>query len=160
MYKPSLGYLLQCMKKFDPTLTQKQAKARPALSEAQKADRKEKAAILIAKDDNYFKRVFWIDAKTIYMTPMRGRYAWNNCNHQHRVIEDERFKPSRKVVKLNYYACVNYLKGPVAIIFVTGTTGLKSKYKVNLTIYDLLSLCFYFFPPSIGKLLSSKLKVG
>lgn len=130
--KVSLGYLIQCMKKYDPTLSQKQAKARPALTDAQKADRQEKATILAQKDDNYFKRVFWIDAKTMYMTPMRARYAWSNSKHQHLVIEDERFKPSRKVVKLNYYACVNQLKGAVAIVFVTGTTGLKSKYKVQL----------------------------
>lgn len=68
------------------------------------------------------------------MTPMQGREVWSNNKHQHPVLEDERFKPSRKMVKLNYYACVNLLVGPVAIFYVTGTTGLKTRYKVQLLL--------------------------
>lgn len=100
-------YLLQCMKKFDPSLCQKKARTRPLLTDAQKKDRLEKSLLFQTKPDSYFDRIFWIDSKTLYMSPGEGRGVWSNNKHQHPVLEDARFKPHRRMVKLNYYACVN-----------------------------------------------------
>jgi hypothetical protein len=127
--------LLAMMKRARKSLRKVKKRVRPPFSQELKNERMAVAAQLQHKDANYFKRIFYIDAKKIHVLPEKVA-VWVDTKRDELVLEDQRAKSSgRNGVVLNFYAMVNALVGPVAIAFTTGTsgiTGYKNKvYKVR-----------------------------
>lgn len=75
-------------------------------------------------------RIVWIDSKRVRVTPGKLRVIGRR-GEVIAVVEHPMISSSGKCVTLNYYAAVNAILGPVAIKFVTGTTGLRRRYKVR-----------------------------
>lgn len=73
----------------------------------------------------YSQRIFWIDAKKMHVS-LASQKVWFDSTDQPDTVEDVRAQGARGGLKtLHFYAAVNACKGPVALIFVTGTTGLQ-----------------------------------
>lgn len=79
------------------------------------------------------RRIMWVDSKKIRVSPGKLKVIGRR-NKLLEVVEHPNISTSGKCVTLNYYACVNAVLGPVAIRFVTGTTGLRRRYKVRTSV--------------------------
>lgn len=77
----------------------------------------------------------WIDSKKEHVHPASLR-VYGDRRDGPIIVEHPGLKSN---VALNYYACVNEELGPVAMKWVTGTTGLRKKYKASVTNLLLLS---------------------
>lgn len=77
------------------------------------------------------RRIIWVDSKKFRVTP--GKLSVIGARGSVlEVIEHPMLSSGGKAsVTINYYAAVNAELGAVAIRFVTGTTGLRRKYKVR-----------------------------
>lgn len=123
------AHLLRACQLSLPTLKRVKIYIRVWLAPATKAARVADATTLLAKHPDWFKAVVWVDAKTLYINP-KSTYAWVNTadmSPNDLIREDRRYKArGKELVKLRFYLAVNALCGPVALIWTTGTTGLKS----------------------------------
>ena len=92
-----------------------------------KAQRMAAAAKLLELPPAWFEGVVWLDCKTMYINPT-SFYAWVDTatmSPHDLVKEDKRCRArGKELVKLKLYIAVNALCGPVALVWVTGTTGL------------------------------------
>lgn len=125
--------LLRNMQAATPTLVKRNEDLKPILSTIQKQQRVNACINLLRFKDPYFWRIFWIDAKTMHISPGRAR-VWVDSSAPMRVKTDSRMPRSgRDRRTLHFYAMVNWCVGPVAIRFVTGTSGLErtKTYKVG-----------------------------
>jgi transposase len=127
--------LLAMMRRFDKNLKKRRLHFRGPFSQKIKQARVQIARTLYYKPKQYFDRVFWIDAKKIHVVP-GGVSGWVDAAAEDYVIEDKRCTHgSASGKKMQFYCCVNAMVGPVCMVYVTGTTGLKGfgnrKYKVN-----------------------------
>ena len=77
----------------------------------------------------------WLDSKRYWVTPA-GLRVYCDAKDGDLVVEHPGIT---QAFCINYYACVNELLGGVGIKLVTGTTGMKLKYKVRTTL--LLPAC-------------------
>jgi hypothetical protein len=74
---------------------------------------------------SYFKNIFFVDAKKIHIMP-KGVAVWVDAKTDEFMLEDARTSASGKTgVTLQFYAVVNAVAGPVAMVYTTGTTGMK-----------------------------------
>lgn len=96
------------------------------LTDAQKAARLECAQKLKEVPMTQLLATFWIDAATIYVDPKKRTVV---CSKQ-LMVKDTWEHPAcprgkAQVVKIKYFACVNAVAGPVALVVATGSTGLR-----------------------------------
>lgn len=122
-------HLLRACLATMPTLKRKKIQLRVWLRPATKAERVADCQNLLGKTDRWFQSVIWVDAKTLYINPTTA-YAWvNTADMAGHTLEREdrrvRPKPSQ-AVKLKFYIAVNALMGAVALVWVTGTSGLTA----------------------------------
>lgn len=122
--------MLAHMKKAEPRLKKRTEELRIQYTQAEKLARLHRAIELKRGFCTRMHRIFWIDESHIYIVPKGQRvYAPPEASL---VLEDERLERDfRKVIKLRFYCVVNAVLGPVYMKFVTGTTGLKTGYKVR-----------------------------
>lgn len=135
-------HLLRACKATLPALKRVKIQLRVWLKPDTKAERVATCEILKDKAEEWFNSVVWVDAKTLYICPTSA-YAWINTadmlGHSMLVREDRRIKPKpSQMVKVKFYVAVNALAGPVALVFTTGTTGMRADrvqppYLVSLT---------------------------
>ena len=122
-------HLLRACQATLPTLKRKKIQLRVWLRPATKAERVADSQTLLGKTDRWFFSVVWVDAKTLYINPTTA-YAWVNTADMagHKLErEDRRVRPKKSLaVKLKFYIAVNALYGPVALVWVTGTTGMAA----------------------------------
>lgn len=136
--KLSPGQFWVRLKLRDPKLCIKKVTCKTPLAAWQRRERREAGRRLLAlfgpggKVTDYFKRVFWIDAKKMYFNNPKG------CTVVCRIDDPVSWqyhpmKSWRKqdVVAVNYYAVVNWFAGPVMFVPVTGTTDLQTGFKVR-----------------------------
>lgn len=123
------------LKLHDPKLCIKKLQAKPELTATQRRERRDAARRLLTKfrsSLDYFKRVFWIDAKKMYFTKLGGVTAVcrvdDPLSYAHHPMVSYR---KQDMVKVYYYAVVNWFEGPVMLVPVTGTTGLDTGFKVR-----------------------------
>jgi hypothetical protein len=138
------GTLWRRCKEVEREVSRKMMHFKPALSRAQRRERVAACRRLLKMADlsDYLKRTFWIDSKKMYMKPTPSKVIWPKSKRaplaEHRLAS---FKKQDQVV-VHYYAVVNYFVGPVLYVEVTGTTGLKTKYKVRVKhIYSATGVC-------------------
>lgn len=93
-------------------------------------------------------RIMWVDSKKLRVSPGKLRVIGRRGKVL-AVVEHPLISSSGKSVTLNYYAVVNAILGAVAIKFVTGTTGLRRRYKVRTCWYcHAAPACACPAPPS------------
>lgn len=129
------------LKQVEPRLRQRLLVFKARRTPAQEMERWECASKLRRYHLEELRRVFWIDATTIYVVPTGFKALVPPGASV--VIEDDRMpKDYRHAVVLRFYCCVNAVAGPVAIKFHTGTTKLKQakKYWVSTGIVFLAAL--------------------
>jgi hypothetical protein len=98
-----------------------------ALTPAVKAERMRGAAELRRWPTKKLDTIVWIDAKKLYITP--GNMSVY-CVDPDEVVEDPRLPQGKfsSGTQLHYYAGVNSFTGVTSFEWVTGTTGLASRY--------------------------------
>ena len=130
--------LLRRLKQVDRTLTKRQETIKFRLSDKHKQERRVAAAYLRDVELSYLIRIFWIDAKKIYITGPGARKVYCSKDSDALVVEDPRIGRSKPWV-LHYYAMASSLEGGNQLVFVTGTTQLKRKktYTVSDTSFRL-----------------------
>lgn len=117
--------LLRHMQKSHRNLVQQSEDLKPILSTRLKQLRIAACEKLLKNSDEWFYRLFWLDAKTMHIVPST-RKVWVDRTVPMRVKSDARLPRSGKDRRtLHFYAMVNWCVGPVAIVFVTGTSGLQ-----------------------------------
>lgn len=126
--------------KSDPKLIHLKPTAKKPMSPAIKAERVKCCKFYLDKFDNdfeYFKRIFYIDQKTIKMHPEAGWCIAYRDDRDDWVVEldDVRGRSvitgKSEVIKVEFYAMVNWHGGLVAFQVCQGTTGQPLKFKVS-----------------------------
>ena len=128
-YAVTVAHLLRAMHRHDAHLVRGKEKVRRYLDDKHRASRRSTARHMLKLSREYFKRVFWLDAKHLYVVPPTDRVWCDASELGSLFVEDPAARP--KPVCLHYYAVVNWFVGAVDLMWVTGTTGLKSRYKVS-----------------------------
>jgi len=120
------GTLLRAIKRVRWSVRRRLLKLKNWLSPQHQAARLRDCNILV-KDwpVERLRRVFWIDAATIIIKPHGMRvYLPPGCRAL--VFSDPRMpKHPSQIKKMKFYICVNAILGPVALVFVTGTSELE-----------------------------------
>jgi hypothetical protein len=129
-YKVDYPYLLRAMHRKDPNLTKGHEKLRRYLDKAHRKQRMRAANYLKRQPLKYRKRIFWLDAKHLYIVPPTSDVWCDAADMGSLFVEDPKHTESKPKC-LNYYAMVNWFVGPVDLVWVSGTTGLTLRYKVG-----------------------------
>lgn len=117
--------LLLNMQEANPNLVKRREDLKPMLTNRLKQQRVTACNKLLQYSDAWFRRVFWLDAKTMHIAPT-ARQVWVDSSVPMPVKKDTRMPRSgRDRRTLHFYSMVNWCVGPVAIMFVTGTSGLQ-----------------------------------
>ena len=120
--------LLRNMQKARPDLVKRTEDLKPPMDSRLKQLRMSACDKLLDHGDQYFKRIFWLDAKTMHIVP-KAKKVWIESRAPIPVRSDPRLPRSgRDRRTLHFYAMVNWCVGPVAIRFVTGTSGLQHEH--------------------------------
>jgi ribosomal protein L13E len=128
-YEVTLQHLLRAMHRHDPSLARGKEKLRRYLDNEHRAKRRSIARTLLRMPLSYLKRVFFLDAKHLYIVPPVG-YVWCDAAELGSLfVEDPAART--KPWCLNYYAMVNWFGGAVDLIWVSGTTNQKCTFKVS-----------------------------
>jgi hypothetical protein len=130
-------HLLKRMRQVRPDLERRKLTIRkPLINTRHNAgeERLRDAAFLLVQPMSYFKRIVWLDAASFHVMPDGKVEVWASADRHDLQRTDVHLgiAPNKRV-SIKYYAAVNWLKGPVAIVFVTGTTGVDKIYKVSCT---------------------------
>ena len=143
------AHLLRACMQALPTLKRVKIQVRVWLKPDTKAARVAACETLLAKAAAWFDAVIWLDCKTLYINPTTS-YAWVNTatmSPNDLVREDKRVNArGKELVKLKFYIAVNAKLGPVALVWVTGTKGLKHDrrpppFKPYLVIMEEIQHC-------------------
>lgn len=116
------AHLLRCIKCVHPEIVFRVQPVKPAFNLKQKKARVRDSKRLMKRSDRWRQEMFWVDAKKMHIkaTP---RLAWLDKTQLTATVPDSRTDGR---VTLHFYAMVNAKGGPVALKYVTGTTGLQS----------------------------------
>jgi hypothetical protein len=111
-----------------------------ALTPEVKAERMRGAAELRRWPTKKLDTVIWIDAKKLYITP--GNMSVYTVDPDE-VVEDPRLPQGKfsSGTQLHYYAGVNSFTGVASFVWVTGTTGMVSRYTTFVSAHPAPTLC-------------------
>lgn len=117
--------LLRNMQAAQPSLVKRMEDLKPILDQRLKTKRLVACDNLLKFSDQWFRRVFWLDAKTMHIEP-KARKVWVDSKAPMPIRSDARKPRSGKDRRtLHFYAMVNWCVGPVALIYVTGTSEME-----------------------------------
>lgn len=125
------GFLKRLQKRC-PALVHRKVTVKPMLTDKQRAARVAACKFYLKQPFYYFKRIFWIDCKTLYCRPKAGYALIHEDDIEFLTAKDKRMncKIADSPV-LKFYAMVNWFGGVVAVWFCQGTTGVPLRYKVS-----------------------------
>lgn len=134
--KCKAGALLRAIKRSTTRLITETIKFKPPLSKKVQAERYTTAQWDIHKQHNnptFFKRTIYADSHKMPLPPKDSITGAGDRLHPRQTSRTHPFfnSPGGTRHYINYYAAVNKVLGPVALIIVTGTTSLKSNFKVS-----------------------------
>jgi hypothetical protein len=142
-YGVTADHLLRACKRIYPNLTTGRERRRRYLTKQHRAKRMRLAKRLLRKAQYYWKKVFWLDAKHFYIVPPTFRVFCDKKDKSAIYVEDPHARTTP--ICLHYYAAVNWFTGAVALVWVTGTTGLKKRYvSDHPSATAHLAACVYF----------------
>lgn len=131
--------LLRRMRQVDPYLVSRTLRLRPPLSTANREKRLALARLNLQRHHdtpNYFRRVFWVDAKKLWIGPPKGRRVWCDSRRggdwlvvTHPALSSSG-GPSVNI-KLEYYAVVNTELGAVDLVWASTSAGCKRRFKAS-----------------------------
>ena len=123
------AHLFTRIQEAAPELQYAMQQVKQSFNMKQKRDRQRSCRGHLRKSARFRKRVFWIDAKKMYVQASRLK-AWLDTSETIPTVSDQRCE-GRTV--LHFYAMVNAVGGAVALKYVTGTSDLKGgqQYKVR-----------------------------
>jgi len=124
--------LLRTMHKVDPSLARGKERLRRYLDRKHRQARSKAARSLLRLPMHYLKRVFYLDAKHLYIVPHEHFVYCDAAELGSLWVEDPHYKHSHPLC-LNYYAMVNYFEGTVDLVYVSGTSKKKIPYQVSTT---------------------------
>lgn len=136
--------LLKAMHKQDPKLARAPEKLRRFLDQKHRRARVRAAKALLRQPQYYYKQVFWLDAKHLYIVPPTGMVYCDAEEMGSIFVEDPNQKPSHPLC-LNYYALVNWFAGAVDLVYVSGTSKKKVPYQVGSTDHHTLCASLMYF---------------
>jgi len=138
---------LKRLKRRCPSLVNRKVTIKPLLTDTQRADRVAACKFYLKQPFSYFKRIFWIDCKTLYCRPKAGYVLIHEADLQYLTAKDKRLncKITDSPV-LKFYAMVNWFDGVVAVWFTQGSTSVPLRYKVGALhgwglAYDIARCC-------------------
>ncbi len=107
--------LLRTMQQVQPKLKKRTEDTKPVMNSRLKQLHMRARQQLLQFSDQYFRRIFWIDAKTMHILPT-ARKVWMEAGAPISVRSDARLPRSgRDRRTLHFYAAVNWCVGLVAI---------------------------------------------
>lgn len=120
-------HVLRRIKDEDPDVAYAGIIYKCLLSATIKTKRQATAEMLRQVPVNVLERVFWLDAKKLYINaPPKGR-VWGSKKDGRVLFEDKHLYSGKKALVLYYYVVVNAIFGAVKIIFCTGTTSIHDE---------------------------------
>lgn len=131
-YRYTDAGMLGRLRAADPGLRHYKARVKPHLSDTLKQERITVCNFLLKQPLEYFKRIFWLDCKTLYCKPKAGYVLIHEADRHKLVIEDERqnFKFA-DTIRIQLYAMCNWHEGIVAMWLTQGTTGQPLRFSVS-----------------------------
>jgi len=127
--------LLARMRQVRPDLQRRKVTVRKPLTNRRHnaaAARLRDATVLLAQPWSYFKRIMWLDAASFFVIPDGKVEVWASSAASNLQRTDVHLGVAAKDrIHIKYYAMVNALVGAVAIVFITGTTGVNHGYTVS-----------------------------
>lgn len=117
--------LLSRMLEVDRNLVRVKEAVKWPFSTAQKKARREAAAALLATvqaDPLFWQRVVFLDQKKLWVN-IGARFVYVDKRQGEALIANSAFDGKLRACCLSFYIAVSALVGPVALVFVTGTTG-------------------------------------
>ena len=137
--------LFKRMCDVEKRMVKRRLEVRRELSEANMAQRKQAAALLLRWPPSKLDRLFLMDAATVYLLPKHKRVL--APPEARLVYTDKRLGNTKRMQKLKFYACISPIFGPVLLHFVTGTTGLPKEKTWMVSVVpifcDFLPVCVY-----------------
>jgi transposase len=120
--------LLQRLKQMCETLKFKKLRVRKLLTDVQKMERMQCAAMLLSiPKKKLTQEYFFVDHKRLLISPQKNEGVLVDTDFvpQGEYVEDPRVWTGKKQdsMRLSFYAMVNGVLGPVSLAFVLGTTG-------------------------------------
>lgn len=128
--------LLRAMRRVERECRRRVERAVRPFTPENKRARQDACKFLLKCPVNYLRRIFWLDAATIYVVPKNMTVYAPPCARL--VVSDPRLAGHSLVRrKLKFYILVNAIAGPVALEFVTGTTDLEAEevWLVSTALY-------------------------
>lgn len=124
--------MLRRLREVVPELQHCKAHVKPYLSDVLKEQRVNVCKWLLAQKLEYFKRIFWIDCKTLYCKPKGGYVLIHEADKDKLIMEDKRqnFKFA-DTIRIQLYAMCNWHEGVVAVWLTQGTTGQPLRFSVS-----------------------------
>lgn len=118
--------LLRAMQREEAECRQRVQRMEREFTPENKKARQKACAFLMHCTVDYLRRVFWLDAATIWIVPKdRAVFAPPDADL---VVADPRLgKHSLVKRKMKFYILINAMEGPVALHFVSGTTDLQAE---------------------------------
>jgi hypothetical protein len=123
----------QRLRRYDPDLKcYKTVTKKLILTDKLRKERFHDASFYLAQDDEYLRRIFFIDAKTLFMAPKHGWCIGYKGDPFGLVQCSQAIYYKQDVVKVKFWAMANYYAGVCGCWIAAGTTGKEMKYKVNI----------------------------
>jgi len=140
-YSPDDSYgMWRRLREYDPDLLHIKPTSRATLSPKTLAERARLSAWYlqqIAEDEDFLKRIFFIDQKTITVHPETGTVIGYKRDRDGLVAYNDNpvvFNPitgKKEVLHIEFYAMVNWHSGLCGFIVCQGTTGEPRVYRVG-----------------------------
>lgn len=131
-YRYSDAGILRRLRAAVPELRHCRARVKPHLSDKLKQERVDACTFLLKQPLDYFKRIFWLDCKTMYCIPKAGYVLIHEADMHKLVMEDRRMNLKfADAIRIQLYALCNWYEGIVASWLTQGTTGQPLRFSVS-----------------------------
>lgn len=123
--------------RYDPGLRRYKQTPKHRLTPEEKRNRVRDSTWLLAKGKKYLRRIFFIDAKTIYVVAGGGYVIGHVADRGGTIREVDQVyyyncvTHSKDLIRVEFYAMANYYGGVCGFWATQGSTGAKLKYKVR-----------------------------
>ena len=125
------------LRKYDPGLRKYKQTPKHRLTPDEKQQRVACSKWLLAQGLAYLKRIFFIDAKTIYVSVQGGYVIGHKADRSamYREVDAVYYynciTHTKDLIRIEFYAMANYYGGVCGFRATQGTTGAKLKFKVR-----------------------------
>ena len=117
--------LLQTMQSSKPTLAKRTEDWKPTPDMRLKGLRMLTCSKLLEYSDTFFGCIFWMDANTMRFEPVASR-VWVDSKFSMKAKSGPRMPCGKRDCRiLHQHSMTTWCRGPVAMLYVTGNSGLQ-----------------------------------